>query len=409
MLRRAVLIFSLVFTACSVAVGQPGSPVIVTPGNSLGSIPAAKYPDAQTQPQPDSTPHLKPADLDNRQNLNDGTKMQLIRVMDAEFVHVRKYFPVGDKSMTIGPDGMVKPGDAQLYRMAQTVGAAAKIGDRVQITNIVFKEKSIYLEINGGPKKKSKWYQHIQVSGMGGSTGGVDPNQAQATGSALTLEFKKHVPEMTGTELKQLLSSVLDFSVKSASEVFVDTLPPKIKEAVKRHEVLVGMNHDMVVMAKDRPPQKVREKDDKGKEYEEWIYGAAPQDVVFVRFVGDEVVQVKTAKVGGQIVVKTEKEVDVKDGVPTLAALKSSANPQDVSGAPQPEQPTHRPTLKRPDEQPDPMVQPAGTASGAQQTPAQRQEEPQWGTTPGKQPPSDTEPPPAGNQQKPPQEKQPLL
>src|SRR5689334_25147615 len=82
MLRRAVLIFSLVFTACSVAVGQPGSPVIVTPGNSLGSIPAAKYPDAQTQPQPDSTPHLKPADLDNRQNLNDGTKMQLIRVMD---------------------------------------------------------------------------------------------------------------------------------------------------------------------------------------------------------------------------------------------------------------------------------------------------------------------------------------
>ena len=130
---------------------------------------------------------------------------------------------------------------------------------------------------------------------------------------------------MTGPELKELLTPVLDFSVKTAAEVFVDTLPPKIKEAVKRHEVLVGMNHDMVVMAKDRPPQKVREKDDKGKEYEEWIYGAPPQDVVFVRFAGDEVVQVKTAKIGGQIIVKTEKEVDVKDGVPTLAALKSSA------------------------------------------------------------------------------------
>ena len=127
---------------------------------------------------------------------------------------------------------------------------------------------------------------------------------------------------------------------------------------MKKHEVLVGMNHDMVVMAKDRPPQKVREKDEKGKEYEEWIYGAPPQDVVFVRFNGDEVVQVKTAKIGGQITVKTEKEVDVKDGVPTLAALKSSNNPQDVSGAPQPDQPTHKPTLKRPDEQPDPMTQP---------------------------------------------------
>ena len=205
------------------------------------------------------------------------------------------------------------------------------------------------------PRKKTKWYQHIQISGMGGSTGGVDPNQAQPTGAALTLEFKKHVPEMTGPELKELLMPVLDFSVKTASEVFVDTLPPKIKEAVKRHEVLVGMNHDMVVMAKDRPPQKVREKDDKGK-IRRMDLRRPPQDVVFVRFPGDEVVQVKTAKVGGQIIVKTEKEVDVKDGVPTLAALKSSDSPQDVSGAPQPDQPTHKPTLKRPDEQPDPMV-----------------------------------------------------
>jgi hypothetical protein len=417
MLPRTAFLFFLVLTACSLAAGQgshpptqdpppttqaPPPPLVVKPDTrTLGSIPLPKLPDSQAQPQPDNTAHLKPADLDSRQSLNDGTKMQLIRVMDAEFVHVRKYFPVGDKSMVIGADGLVKPGDAQLYRMAQTMGAAAKIGDRVQITNIVFHEKSIYLEINGGPKKKSKWYQHIQISGMGGSTGGVDPNQAQPTGAGLTLEFKKHVPEMTGPELKELLSPVLDFSVKSAAEVFVDTLPPKIKEAVKNHEVLVGMNHDMVVMAKDRPPQKVREKDEKGKDYEEWIYGVAPQDVVFVRFVGDEVVQVKTAKVGGQIIVKTQKEVDVKDGVPTLAALKSSDSPQDVSGATQPEQPKHRPTLKRPDEQPDPAVQPGAGNSGAGQMPPTPQDEPQWGTN-GKQPASGAEQPP--DSQKPPQE-----
>jgi hypothetical protein len=419
MLPRAAFSFFVILTACSLAAGQGGSappptsqsppPVIVNPGSrSLDSIHTAKLPDAQTQPVPELPPHLKPADLDSRQSLNDGTKMQLIRVMDAEFVHVRKYFPVGDKSMVIGIDGSVKPGDAQLYRMAQTYGAAARIGDRVQITNIVFHEKSIYLEINGGPKKKTKWYQHIQISGMGGSTGGVDPNQAQPTGAALTLEFKKHVPEMTGPELKELLMPVLDFSVKTAAEVFVDTLPPKIREAVKRHEVLVGMNHDMVVMAKDRPPQKVREKDDKGKEYEEWIYGAPPQDVVFVRFVGDEVTQVKTAKVGGQIIVKTEKEVDVKDGVPTLAALKSSGSPQDVSGAPQPDQPKNRPTLKRPDEQPDPMVQQGnaqqqGTTSapGTSQLPPPQQEEPQWGTH-GKEPASGAEQQPSDGQQPPP-------
>ena len=403
MSRRTAFFLLLVLAACSLAVGQ-SAPVVVTPGgNSLDT----HAPKPETPQQPVYVPKLKPGDLDNRPNLNEGTKMQLIRVMDAEFVHVRKYFPIGDKSMVIGADGAVRPGDAQLFRMAQTVGAAAKLGDRVQITNIAFREKTIYLEINGGPKKKQKWYQHIQISGMGGSTGGVDPNQAQPTGAALTLEFKKHVPEMTGPELKELLSPVLDFSVKTAAEVFVDTLPPKIREAVKNHEVLVGMNHDMVVMARDRPQQKVREKDENGKEYEEWIYGTAPQDVVFVRFVGDEVVQVKIAKVGGQMIVKTQKEVEVKDGVPSLASLKSSDAPEDVKGGPQGEQPTHKPTLKRPDEQPDPMSLPGGgTATRQAQPPPQ--DEPQWGTN-GKQPADNEQP--GGSQQKPPQEppKQPPL
>jgi hypothetical protein len=396
MSRRTAFLFPLILTASSLAVGQ-SAPVVVTPGRSLDT----HAPKPEETQQPASPPKLKPADLDNRQSLNEGTKMQLIRVMDAEFAHVRKYFPVGDKSMVIGVDGIVKPGDSQLFRMAQTVGAAAKVGDRVQITNIVFHEKSIYLEINGGPKKKQKWYQHIQISGMGGSTGGTDPNQAQPTGAAMTLEFKKHVPEMTGPELKELLSPVLDFSVKSAAEVFVDTLPPKIKEAVKNHEVLVGMNHDMVVMARDRPPQKVREKDESGREYEEWIYGTAPQDVVFVRFVGDEVVQVKIAKVGGQMIVKTQKEVEVKDGVPTLAALKSSNSPQDEKGGPQPEQPTHRPTLKRPDEQPDTAVQPASTASGSRQTQPAQTDEPEWGTS-NKQPASGQTQPPQDAPKQPP-------
>jgi len=124
-----------------------------------------------------------------------------------------------------------------------------------------------------------------------------------------------------------------------------------------------------------------------------------------VRFNGDEVVQVKTAKVGGQIIVKTEKEVDVKDGVPTLAALKSSTSPQDVSGAPQPDQPKHKPTLKRPDEQPDPMVQQSTGQQGAsapagQQLPPPQQEEPQWGTH-GKEPASGAEQP-SDSQQSPP-------
>ncbi len=386
---------TLVLAVSSVTVGQSSAPIVVQtkPANAPADSSGAKPAGAAEEP---SAPKLKPADLEKRPQLNEGTKMQLIQVIQSEFVHARKYFPLGDKSIVIGPDGDIKPGDARLYQMAQINGAAAKIGDKVQITNILFHEKSIYVEINGGPKKKSKWYNHIQLS-VGGAGNSGDPNQAQPTGAAMTLEFKQHVPEMNGAEMKLLLGPVLDFSVKTAAEVYVDTLPPKIKAAIKAHEVLVGMNRDMVIMAKERTQQKTREKDDKGEEYEEWLYGAPPHDVVFVRFKGDEVTQVKTAKITGEMVVKTEKEVDVKDGVATLAALKASDAPEDLKNQPPPaEQPTHRPTLKRPDEQPDPAVVIRIPSSSSQ--PGQHPEEPEWGKSK-----SDEKQPPSPDPQKPPQ------
>ncbi len=376
MLRRIVPTAAAVLLAGSFAAAQQ-SPAPAQQSKSAGKdVLVIKAPEPPKD-QPQFVPALKAVDLDKRPKLSEGTKMQLIQIMDAELVHVRKYFPLGDKTMVITPEGTVKPGDAQLFQMMQATGAAAKVGDKVQITNVIFHEKSITFEINGGPKKKSKWYQHITISGMGGSVAPTDPNQAQPTGASMSLQFSKYVPEMNGEELKKLVSPVLDFSVKTAAEVYIDTLPPKIKQAVKAHEVLVGMNKDMVVMAKDRPQQKVREKDASGKEYEEWIYGAPPQDVVFVRFKGDEVTQVKTAKIGGQMIVKTEKEVDVKDGVATLASLKASNSPEDAqqNQQAQAQQPVKRPTLKRPDEMPDPEVQ--------QRKPTvdnpQRDEEPQWG------------------------------
>ena len=332
--------------------------------------------------QPEQKPALRAADLQRREKLGEDTKMKLVQLLDAEFVHTRKYLPLGDKNTVITPEGLVKPNDAVLFQAMQARGAAAKVGDKVQITNIVFHEKSVYVEINGGPKKKTKWYQHITISGVGGSAAPMDSNQAQPTGAALTLQFEKYVPEMTGEELHKLLSPVLDFSVKSAAEVYIDTMPPKIREAMKNHEVLVGMNKDMVIMAKDRPQSKVREKDANGKECEEWIYGAPPKDVVFVRFAGDEVAQVKTAKVGGQIVVKNQKEVDVKDGVVTLASLQASNSPQDVKAQPQdaPSQaPARRPTLRREGEQPDPAVRRA-PLPGSAQAPSDHGDEPEWGT-----------------------------
>jgi hypothetical protein len=357
---------------------------------------------APVMPQAQQTkPELRAVDLEKRPKLSEGTKIQLIQLMDAEFAHTRKYFPLGDKSLVINPQGLVTPADAALFQQIQARGAAAKVGDRVQITNIVFHEKSISLQINGGPKRKSKWYQHVSI-GMGGPGGGVAPldtNQAQPTGAEFSLQFNKQIPEMNAEELRKLLSPVLDFGLKSAAQVYAETLPPKVRDAIKHHDVLVGMNRDMVVLAKERPQQKVRDKDEKGKEYEEWIYGAPPQDVVFVRFVGDEVTQVKTARIGQQTVVKTEKEVDVKDGVATMASLAAKTSPQDAKQGEQEQQqqPKMRPTLRRPGEEPDPQTQ--RVPNGPVSTP---QSEPEWGTG-GKKPDDSQQPQPPEEPAKPPQ------
>jgi len=138
---------------------------------------------------------------------------------------------------------------------------------------------------------------------------------------------------------------VFDFNSKSALEAYLETVPPKVKTAIKNHQVLVGMNQEMVIYAKGRAPKKMRERDG-DTQYEEWIYGDPPQDVEFVRFVGDEVVRDEIMTVSGEKAVKTEKEVDIKKEEPTEA--KAS------------ERPANAPSLRRPGEA-APDLTPAGS------------------------------------------------
>src|SRR5438477_10322635 len=139
----------------------------------------------------------------------------------------------------------------------------------------------------------------------------VAPSDANANprGSYVDLVFNGYVPELNPQQLKDLLRPVFDFNAKSAVEAYLDTLPPKIRDAIKNHQALVGMNREMVMAAKGRPPKKVREKDGE-TEYEEWIYGEPPHDVDLVRLVGDEVVRLDSMKVNGEPVVHAAREVN---------------------------------------------------------------------------------------------------
>ena len=130
------------------------------------------------------------------------------------------------------------------------------------------------------------------------------------------------------------------------------------------------MNREMVIYAKGRAPKKVREHADE-VEYEEWIYGTPPEDVDFVRFVGDEVVRVETMKVNGQKIVRVDKEVDLN--TPTVAKKQEG-------------RPSSAPTLRRPgEEMPDSNpAYPSGTPPVAPQpSPAPPSDpNPNWNSSP---------------------------
>jgi hypothetical protein len=241
------------------------------------------------------------------------------------------------------------------------------------ITNIRINNNRIHFDINGGSIKKKKWYDHIQV-GMNNNTMQTpeDP-KVNPRGSSVELVFDKYIPEMTPEEFKAVLRPVFDFDAKSKLEAYLETVPPKVKDAIQNHDVLVGMNREMVTYSLGRPPKKIREKEtDTDVDYEEWIYGEPPKDVHFVRLVGDEVVRVEVMKVNGEKVVRTEKEVDL--GEATTVAKTSKDEPE--------VRPANAPSLRRPGEEPDndprkddgvqirvPVGMPGSNPTGPQQVP----------------------------------------
>lgn len=110
-------------------------------------------------------------------------------------------------------------------------------------------------------------------------------------GALIELNFKGTVPDMSADELKQMLAPALDFSRRSPTVMYTETLPKEVQEAIKNHTVTVGMDRDMVLAAKGRPDRKERQR--KGRvETEDWIYGTAPARITIVTFEGDKVVKV---------------------------------------------------------------------------------------------------------------------
>jgi hypothetical protein len=313
--------------------------------------PTAANPGTTANNGPDYQPIAPPIDP-HAPRMSKQTHYEIIRDFETQIVYTRTAFPMSAKGLVL-KDGVTSPNGKELQQQLALWGPALKPGDPANISYVKIANDHIELELNNGPVRHKKWYQHIEITGAQGQD--VTQQQSERVqnphGSYLQVYFNKHVPEMTAQQLRDLLLPVLDFSARNKEQAYLNTLPPKVKEAIQAHHVLVGMDSEMVLHAMGRPPKKVRERDGE-TEYEEWIYGEPPKDVDFVRIVNDEVVRVETVKVGGEKIVRTEKEVILKKPDQEVEAKKQ---PED--------RPSNAPSLRRPGEDPQNVPNPANGPS----------------------------------------------
>jgi hypothetical protein len=228
--------------------------------------------------------------------LTDDDRVEILRGMMSENATVKTLLPRSKKPLPIDTSGQW---DKQVWdQAARELGAAARVGDLVQVTHLNIESDKIVFEINGGMKGQNRgsWKDHVQIG-----VGGVGPinrpqqNSNAPGGTSIALLFNGPIPPIKADDIKKILAPVLNFDSQSATDNYFDKLPEPIQNAIKANKVIVGMDRDQVLLAVGKPRHKERNISGDGTEMEDWIYGDPPGKITFVTFTGSKVTRIKEA------------------------------------------------------------------------------------------------------------------
>ena len=224
--------------------------------------------------------------------LSQDAKFEILRTVMAQQAASRIAMPLGSGGVELTEAGEID--QEKITEQLDEDGLAIEPGKVVTITKIDFGGDSIELELDGGGKKKTSFFDRIQV-GVGSKTtpiGGSDSAEPPK-GSRITLKFDKKVPvNLTPDQLRLLLDPVLDFNPKNFLKTGIDALPEEFREAVIAKEARIGMDRSTVIMALGRPNNKYRETKN-GIFTETWLYNLRGLRTLFVAFEENVVVEIK--------------------------------------------------------------------------------------------------------------------
>ena len=237
----SLLCFSLLLSRAILVCGQsPPPPSAEAPAPSTQSQQAQTAAQAPAPPIPADAPRMLKQ-----------TRYQIIRDFETQIVYARTAFPMGRKGLAL-KDGVTTPNGQELQQDLALWGPAVRPGDPAHISYVKIKDDHIHFDLNGGAVRRKKWYQRVQITGANGTPVQTGPNDSAENphGTYLDIYFDKYVPEMTAHQLRDLLLPALDFNARNKEQAYLDTLEPKVKEAIQAHHVLVGMNSEMVLHAR---------------------------------------------------------------------------------------------------------------------------------------------------------------
>ena len=136
----------------------------------------------------------------NAPRMSKETRLEIIRDFETQLVYARTPFPMGRKGLQLR-NGTTAPNGQDLQQLIAIYGPSIKPGDPTHISFVHIKDNYIHFELNGGPVRRQKWYQHIQVSGANGNSVPISNNESVQNphGSFLDVYFDKYVPERSGS------------------------------------------------------------------------------------------------------------------------------------------------------------------------------------------------------------------
>jgi hypothetical protein len=365
-LRTRHVVLALLFASSALFASRAAAAQAVTiDTRKAGPIAVQQGQEAQVDRQ---YQQIKPTNVQLPTGIMDTkTRLELLRVLQAEQGFAMRPFPHGHKGLTLVANGKLEPAGEGYLNMVVNNGVSAKPGERVAITDIQVDHGKIVFQLNGGPDAKHRFLSHIEL-GTGQATSPVVQDAKDPGGARLTLDFGHNVPPLTAAQVKALLAPLISFDVKTPVQAFTDTLPPALKDAILKHRVMVGMSTEMVIYSKGAPRAKSREMEGQ-MPFEEWIYGTPPEEVDFVRINGNRVIRVEIAKAGEQPEIFTKDEVAGmmrSDGEPVTTADNhvKVVREGDVQRDPDKQAPAAPPTLRNPGEQLPSEQQPANVPPG---------------------------------------------